>query len=68
MSADTAGTDPSRFHEAYRDELRVFAGLLNGDDAPYPDALDGLRAQHIAAAAILSAAQGRSVAIEEVAR
>ena len=34
MSADTAGTDTSRFHEAYRDELRAFAGLLNGDDAP----------------------------------
>ena len=64
--ADTAGTDTSRFHEAYRREFQVFADLLNGGDVDFPDADAGIKAQLVAAAAIKSVAEGRPVKISEV--
>ncbi|WP_316670647.1 Gfo/Idh/MocA family oxidoreductase [uncultured Propionibacterium sp.] len=67
-SVATAGTDTSRYHAAYRDELRVFARAIAGEDVDYPGAADGVRAQRIAAAAIRSAAENRPVTIEEVSR
>ena len=62
---DTAGTDTSRFHAAYRLEFQVFADLLNGKDVDHPDADAGIKAQLVAAAAIKSVAEGRPVRISE---
>ncbi|WOQ18574.1 Gfo/Idh/MocA family oxidoreductase [Raineyella sp. W15-4] len=62
----TAGTDTSRFHEAYRTEFQTFADVLHGADTDYPEGTDGLRAQLVATAAIRSAAEGRPVRIAEV--
>jgi myo-inositol 2-dehydrogenase/D-chiro-inositol 1-dehydrogenase len=66
LHRDTHGTDESRYHAAYRAEFQAFADRINGVEVAAPGAADGLRAQWIAAASILSAAQGRRVTIDEV--
>lgn len=67
-SVTTAGTDTSRYHAAYRGEFDAFARAVAGEDVDYPTADDGLRAQRIAAAAIVSAEQNRPVTIQEVSK
>ncbi|AXE40149.1 Gfo/Idh/MocA family protein [Acidipropionibacterium virtanenii] len=66
MHADTRGTDESRYHGAYRGEFQAFADRIGGADVAVPGAVDGLRAQWIAAASIRSAAEHRPVGIDEV--
>ncbi|MCI1641600.1 MAG: Gfo/Idh/MocA family oxidoreductase [Actinomyces sp.] len=66
LHGDTRGTDESRYHEAYRAEFAAFARRMDGETVDAPGALDGLRAQWIAAASIVSAAEGRRVGIGEV--
>ena len=66
LHADTHGTDESRYHAAYRAEFQAFADRIAGADVPAPGAMDGLRAQWIAAASIRSAAEGRRVGLDEV--
>lgn len=66
LHADTHGTDESRYHQAYRAEFQAFADRIAGRDVAVPGAADGLRAQWIAAASILSVAEHRPVGIDEV--
>lgn len=64
--ADTAGTDTSRFHESYVGEFQRFSDLINGKDVDYPSVEDGLLAQMVAQASIVSAAEDRPVSLKEI--
>lgn len=66
LHAETAGTDESRYHAAYRGEFQAFSDRVAGKDVSAPGVADGLRAQWIAAASIVSAAEHRPVGIDEV--
>lgn len=69
MSAATEGTDTSRFHAAYVAEFAAFCAAIGGEVVPgRPSGADGLAAQLLAEAAIVSQAEGREVAISEVDR
>lgn len=65
---ETRGTDTSRFHDAYRKEFQAFVDRVAGKDVSGPDGAAGVRAQLVAAAAILSFEEKRPVAIEEVSK
>lgn len=69
MHAKTAGLDTTRFHGAYVAEFSAFARAISGEELPgRPTGVDGLAAQRIAEAAILSHAEQREVLVEEVDR
>lgn len=69
MHAVTAGIDTTRFHAAYVAEFAAFARAVGGEALPdRPAGADGLAAQLLAEAAIVSHAEGREVLVEEVDR
>ena len=69
MHARTEGLDTKRFHGAYVAEFSAFARAVGGDELPgRPTGADGLAAQRVAEAAILSHAERREVLVEEVDR
>lgn len=69
MHAVTAGIDTERFHAAYVSEFTAFVRAIGGDELPgRPTGADGLAAQLVAEAAIVSHAERREVLVEEVAR
>ena len=55
-----------RYEAAYRSELASFIAALNGADLVLPTMDDGLQALRLAEAALLSVAQGRTVAVSEI--
>ena len=55
-----------RYEAAYRSELASFIAALNGADLVLPSMDDGLQALRLAEAALLSVAQGRTVAVSEI--
>jgi myo-inositol 2-dehydrogenase/D-chiro-inositol 1-dehydrogenase len=69
LSARTAGIDTERFHDSYVAEFSAFCRAIEGGESPgRPSGADGLAAQLLAEAALLSHAEGREVRVEEVAR
>jgi len=68
MHAATAGTDTTRFHGTYVAELASFVRGIEGEEDPSrPTGADGVAAQLLAEAAVLSHTEGREVAVSEVA-
>ena len=69
LRARTAGTDTERFHDSYVSEFSAFCSAIEGEEiADRPTGADGLAAQVLADAALLSHAEGREVLVEELAR
>lgn len=69
MHAATAGPDTTRFHAAYVAEFDAFVRAIGGEELPSrPTGADGLAAQLLAEAALLSHAERREVLIEEIDR
>src|SRR5699024_11105748 len=69
MHAATAGPDTTRFHAAYVAEFDAFVRAIGGEELPSrPTGADGLAAQLLAEAALLSHAARREGLSEEIAR
>lgn len=69
LHARTAGTDTERFHDSYVAEFSAFCRAVEGEETPgRPTGADGLAAQVLADAALLSHAEGREVRVEELDR
>lgn len=69
MHAVTAGLDTTRFHASYVAEFAAFARAIGGEVDPHRAVgADGVVAQQLAEASIVSHAERREVLIEEVAR
>ncbi len=50
-----------RYAQAYRREIETFCALAAGNDVPYPDGQDGLKALELADCALLSVKEERTV-------
>lgn len=55
-----------RYEQAYKAELDTFIAALNGADVVVPTMYDGLQAIRLAEAALLSVAEGRTIALSSI--
>ncbi|HCI03068.1 MAG TPA: inositol 2-dehydrogenase, partial [Oceanospirillaceae bacterium] len=55
-----------RYEQAYKAELETFIAALNGADVVVPTMYDGLQAIRLAEAALLSVAEGKTIALSRI--